>query len=1468
MTGAPQEITDIFAPTPLQQGMIFHTIQAPESSEYVQQYSLHGQGSMDAHICRQAWEIVVQRHPALRTSFHWEGLEKPYQVVQAQVKLPFIHESIAHLNDEEQMQLLSRFLLDDSSKGFSLTKAPLIRIALHDLSKERFRMTMTLHHIIADGWSIGIALSEFITAYEQLVQGKRVESPCAPSLKAYARYVNTKPKEASLKWWAERLDKATPCLPLASRRKKRSANISSSFAVQSIVLSAKATEAVTRSASRAGVTLNTFFLGAWALVLARFCGKKTILTGVTVASRPACVPGIEETFGLLLNVLPLHLACPAEAPVKEWLHSIQNYLAEASEHDHLPLNSIRNLCTKPDEPFLESLAVFENMPMSEASTGHLGFSFNDVTSFDKTSYPLTLVGFPGNELRLNLQYNNDEFEGDAMLELLKAMNHAILFLTDSSEERLVDYFAPHTETYTPLTGKDSSFPAFEPWEILTSLVHNKGDETALILGDGEKETKITYQTLMERAQAIAATLQKKEVKAGDLVGLRLDTGSDLLAAMFGVWQLGAIWTPLPPSYPAEQVAKMLLRSRARCVLTVPDLWESVIDNLGTDHGLITIFTDQLRTEATHFQPLTSPKIDQSMQACMLHTSGSTGFQKGVNISYRALSNRLNWMWHELPWEPGERSCQKTSPAFVDFIWEAFGALLQGVPLVLVNSEASRNPQQLVNIIERYKVTRLIVVPSLLNAMHIATDGLQGRLQNLKYLTCSGESLSTELVNKTRSALTGIRFFNLYGSTEVVGDATWHEITTDARGSVPIGKPISNSAAIVLDENRLPLANGVEGELYIAGDCLASGYSHDTEATQLAFIPSASMPFDSQHELWFATGDRARVDEEGRICFAGRADSQCKIRGVRFNPLEVREALISHEQVLDAVVLTPEHNGQRRIAAYVQPDRLQDEQPDSLRLKLQAHLQSLIPQAIQPHAITFVQEWPTTPSGKINASALPPAFSTTCAATGIFNNAFEKQLAKIWETTLGRNVPNREADFFELGGDSLSVTQLAFNLRKSHNHQVTIKNLYGYPVLKDMASFLASDHGGAHSLPEITQAQKDITLADELKPKALDRLHPPISPGQQIFVTGAPGFIGLWILATLLERNDLNIHCMEPCRTKAEGMKALQSGLKNIGCWQASYSNRLTIVPGSLEKPQFGLSQKHWSRLTNDTDIIMHSGFQVNLAQSYTVLRPANVLGTREVLRMACSKPIPIHYVGSTSIVDFVTRSSETAAVLEDDPFTSCSGIQTGYILSRWVADHMIRRAGERGLPVSVYRMTTVGGDDRSFYCDTDEIYWRLIRVFTQTGLMPHSQRVVDLVPVDEAAKAVVALASQPESYGRAFHINSPRKLQWDAIHKFLTKAGYTITMTSPEKWAEHMRAIPPENMDENVRILLSMINDDGYDANTSLTIGCEQTTEALQRINRKINPVSEELFLGYLARMVERGWLTPPKESVQRVSCR
>lgn len=1557
MTKQPNNIQEIFVPTPLQQGMLFHNIKAPGSSVYVQQYSLKGNGSMDADLCATAWAAVVARHPSLRTSFHWEGLEKSYQVVHSRVSLPFVHEDISHLDTPAQQEYLAELLAKDSRAGFDLTKAPLFRVQLHRLSCQQFQMTLTFHHIIADGWSIGLAIGEFVTAFGRAMQGKPATLPPAPSMQAYAEKISSRPQAEARQWWAGKLQNAEATLPLRELMLDQGSQSADSFAQLERLLAPEASKMLEANVRKMGITLNSLFSGAWALVLARHSGKRKILTGITATSRPPDVPDVENIFGLMLNILPLHLECPAHEPVRTWLHNIQNYLADAYSYDFLPLSSLRAVSDiPPGASFLESLAVFENFPMADADTSPFGFTFTEVASFEKTSYPLTIVGFPGERLRLVLQYDKFRFSLAAVETLLDTMRDALLFLAEHPDAPLRDFFAATatgSSNKAVSNGPPRNYPLLNPWQALTDLARAKGGQTALICVSQDAEETLTYSELAGLAQEIAQRLKAENIKPGDIVGIRLPTGPAQLAAMFAVWQAGALWTPLPAAYPAAQVADMLTKTTAAFVVSVPELWEPVADLLpgvtnnapdtignatgaadntpdGAKSTPSVIFISANRPSAPQQDYLPPPDLTPDSPACLLHTSGSTGVRKEVLLPHKALSNRLHWMWEAFPWQAGERACQKTSPAFVDFIWETFGAVLHGIPLVMLKEAEARDPQQLVNILEKYAVTRLVVVPSLLSAIHLSCASLQNRLPKLKLLTCSGETLSEALVQETQRTLPQARLLNLYGSTEVTGDATWYEVPRAHSGPVPIGHPIANSKLVILDENHLPvmppetdLIPGKTGELYISGECLAAGYHHALQAGSSAFIPSSELPFslsgningnenanensgaDATDPLWFATGDMARQDSEGLFYLKGRKDGQCKIRGVRVNPEEIREALLTHDKILEAVVLPQLYQGQNRIVAYVRSsvtilassstsaddpaDYISSEQKLSGEIK--SFLKARLPEAMCPSQIVFIEEWSRTPSGKIDLRALPTVFSaagtvtpgdnsasaskvtsktdeevdnksetggTVAGPEKTFINPDEIKLAQVWEGTLGKTISRRDANFFDLGGDSISITQMAFNLRKAFACDVSIQSLYRYPRLQDMAEYIVSEKQNLYRLPDAHQAEKDIYLADDLIVTKSTALPQGITGGQRVFVTGASGFIALWITAKLLQRGDLKVTCLEAAPTPEKGLEQIKRKLRELDCWDEAFLERLQCLPGVMEKKNFGLSLEQWNKLQEETDCIVHSGFNINLAQSYAALRPVNVEGARETLRLASEgKSIPLHYIGSTSIVDYVALAGREEPVLENEEFASCAGIQTGYILSRWVADHMMRRAQQRGLPVAVYRMTTVSGDSAHCRFDLTEMYWRLIRAFVQTNMMPQSKRMLDLVPVDMAAQAVLALASGSQSYGQAFHINSPHKLPWETLHKYLAAEGYPIKLVSAKEWAQQMRSLPPDKIDDNMRILLSMLNDDGYDANTSLTLSCEKTTQALLRNGVQFTPMTRELFSAHLQYMIDTGWISP-----------
>ena len=545
---------------------------------------------------------------------------------------------------------------------------------------------------------------------------------------------------------------------------------------------------------------------------------------------------------------------------------------------------------------------------------------------------------------------------------------------------------------------------------------------------------------------------------------------------------------------------------------------------------------------------------------------------------------------------------------------------------------------------------------------------------------------------------------------------------------------------------------------------------------------------------------------------------------------------------------------------------------SLKKTLSDYLAASLSEPMRPEVLLFSENWPRTVSGKIDLKRLPNPFLKESASLGGLPRAgMEREVAEIWRQTLGLKQIGREDNFFRIGGNSLSITQLAFSLRRRFQCDVGFRELYQVPRFKDMAAYLekylsnaAQESHAAVPLMGVEpgQIEKDLHLADGHVPCSCT-MPAPLEPGSRIFMTGAPGQIGLWLLARLLERKDLTVTCLtgpEDVDLAHESLSPpLVGRMMAAGCWKEDYRESLHLLDGNLEQERFGLSVQTWDALSADTDLVLHSGLHVNLAQSYSFLRRVNVLGTVEVIRFCCDQKLkPLHFISSLSVIDHTARTNPAEPVKEDDPFDSYAGLTSGYILTRWVMDQMVRRASARGLPTALYRFTTVSGDTIGHRCDTGEIYWRLLRYCCKSGALPAGKRKVDMLPVDVAADMVLTIAASPACYGKAYHICNPEPEPWSVWENYLRRLGHQVETLPASEWISRLQKLPETEHDDNSRILLSMASKDGYDPIQALSIDMQNTLACLNTRGFIIPRFSFEHFKACHEVMVREGWLPEP----------
>jgi amino acid adenylation domain-containing protein len=561
------------------------------------------------------------------------------------------------------------------------------------------------------------------------------------------------------------------------------------------------------------------------------------------------------------------------------------------------------------------------------------------------------------------------------------------------------------------------------------------------------QKKFTYKQINEDANRLANYLARKGVRPGNVVGVSIERSTDLTIALLAVLKAGAAYVPLDHTYPKDRLAQMLNDTQPACVLCTAGTRDK-LPNLVSEAIAIDSEAQVIKAEPS-VAPLVQSTTDDRLY--VLYTSGSSGRPKGVEGTHGGALNRFEWMWERYPFEVGEVCCQKTNLGFVDSVWEIFGPLLAGVPSVIVPQEALLDPEELIGYLARHGVTRMVLVPSLLRALLDHAPNLGERLPKLRLWSLSGEALPWELAARFQEAFPGATLLNIYGSSEVAADVTWHEVTERAEektGTVPIGRPISNTQVYVLDRYRNPVPVGVRGEIYVGGAGLALGYWRQPELTAERFVENPIAPEKSAR--LYKTGDLGRWQKNGEIEYLGRIDSEVKVRGMRIDLREIETVLAGEEGIEEAVVeLKGEGGEEARLVAYLVGRG--DESALNAR-ELRKYLRTKLPEHMVPASYVLVEKMPLLPSGKVNRRALEETAGVGLSEQGLVKarTEVERKLAEIWMELLKTKEVGVDQNFFELGGHSLLVLQVMARIRRMFEVELAVRTMFEEPTIAGLA----------------------------------------------------------------------------------------------------------------------------------------------------------------------------------------------------------------------------------------------------------------------------------------------------------------------------------------------------------------------------------------------------------------------------------
>ncbi|MEU7015186.1 amino acid adenylation domain-containing protein [Streptomyces sp. NPDC046385] len=1055
-------------PSPLQQGLFFHTaFDADGQDIYTIQLALDFEGPLDPAVLREVCQVLQDRHDSLRSGFRTDASGAPVRFVPSRVPLEWRQADLTGTAPADRDAEAARLVEEERRRRFDVARPPLLRFLLIRLGDTRWRFALTNHHIILDGWSTSILLDELFQLYDAYDAGAGAAAamadplPPAPSYGSYLDWLGETDPEWSGEAWADALA-GVEGPTLVAPRARGAGTVVPERVVRA--LPAEATAALTERAREAGVTLGTVMQVAWGLVLRQLTGQGDVLFGMTVSGRAADVDGVESMVGLLINTVPARVRTDPQDTLLDLLERVQDEQLDLLEHHHVGLTEIQSQAGLG--ALFDTTAVFDNYPMG-AGRRRLGEALLvDVTGFDATHYPLSLICTPAEELGIRLDFRPDllgrgtvEGIAERLIRILEAIAEdpyrpvvGLPVLSDAELRRTLEEWNATARPVPPAT--------------LPALIEARAARYPRGPALSHQGRTVDHAELNRRANRLARVLLAEGAGPETLVALALPRTPDMVVALLAVLKSGAAYVPVDVRYPADRVARMLGDARPRLAV-VTDATRGVLPE-GTAALVLDDPAVTRRVEAQDDTDVLDAERPGPLlprhPAYVIYTSGTTGVPKGVVVEHTNAVNFVATVEDHFGADGMARVPASTSLSFDVSVFEIVATLALGGHLELFDD--------LFALLERdgWEGSLVSGVPSAMASL-LAGGSFD---VSAPHVVLGGEAVPHALLRELRERVPGCAVTNIYGPTEATTYSTWWrsaeadpdtgtgpgtgadaDADADAsEGDPPIGRPVPNARVYVLDPWLQPVGVGQPGELYIAGAGVTRGYLNRPGLTSERFV---ACPFGVPGGRMYRTGDQVRWRADGQLEYLGRLDGQVKVRGFRIELGDVEAALLRHERVARAVAVVREDRpGDRRLVGYVVPAG-PGVPVDGAELR--RFTRHMVPDHMVPSAVVPLERLPLMPNGKLDRAALPaPAYGAAVRREAA--HAHEEPLCTLFAEVLGVDRVGPDDGFFDLGGHSLLATRLVSRVRAVLGTGLTVRALFEAPTPAALARRLDGEGGGS------------------------------------------------------------------------------------------------------------------------------------------------------------------------------------------------------------------------------------------------------------------------------------------------------------------------------------------------------------------------------------------------------------------------
>nr|WP_229675792.1 non-ribosomal peptide synthase/polyketide synthase [Hoyosella rhizosphaerae] len=1036
-------ISDVWPLAPLQSGLLFHAVLAEETVDaYMVQLVLHLRGTVDANRMRRTLHSLLVRYPNLRVAYAVDNSGQAVQVVVDDVALPFTEVDLAGEDDKDSA--LQRVLADDHQRQFDMAAPPLIRFMLINLGGGEYRFVITNHHILLDGWSTPLLLTDLVGLY--LLDGDATMLPPVRSYRDYLAWLSNTDPQASLRAWVDAfagVDEPTTIAPLDRSRQH-------DVASQELIFdfTVAESEEFAALAKNLGVTLNTMVQTAWAVALSTITSRDDVVFGTTVSGRPPHISGVEKMVGLFINTLPVRVRLDPTETLTELLTRIQREQADMLDHHYVQLADIQREVGAGAA--FDTLAVFESYPVDTAGatedTDLAGMRIVGFDGVDAAHYPITLVAYVDDALHLKLKYFPDLFGAADMVALQERLAKIMkqILAEPSKPYAQVDVLTAHERSALVPVAGPPGVTTRTLAQILTDAASSNPDRIAVIDGDRQ----ISYRELDERSNQLARVLISRGVRPEAFVALGISRSIESILGIWAVTKTGGAYVPVDPTYPRDRIEHMLTDSGAAFGITT----SRRLNTLPGEIPWIALDSDEFKNEvlAQSTAPISADELRGQVYidsaAYIIYTSGSTGKPKGVLATHRGLENFSIAAQSRYGTTGDSRVMHFSSPSFDASVLEFLYAFGAHATMVIIPPEIYGG-DELATILKDKRVTHGFITPLALGSMDPAG------LEELRNVTVGGEAVPESVVETWAP---GRNLYNGYGPTETTIMVLVSAPMT-AEGPVRLGGVLRATELVVLDSRLQPVPIGAAGELYVSGLGLTRGYHDRSGLTAERFIAS---PFGEAGQRMYRTGDVVRwvpsaTGDELELEYVGRSDFQVKVRGFRIELGEIDAVLGAHSSVGVAVTVGHQRaNGQTMLVSYVSP---RDGAVIDTAV-LTEHASQSLPSHMVPSLIIPLDEMPRTPVGKVDRKALPSPDMAALEPEYVGpRNPVEEAIAGIFAEVLGDDRVSVIANFFDLGGNSLVATRVIARINDALGTALGVRELFEAPTVESLA--VRVEHAG-------------------------------------------------------------------------------------------------------------------------------------------------------------------------------------------------------------------------------------------------------------------------------------------------------------------------------------------------------------------------------------------------------------------------